>query len=170
MLELVRQAQGSRAPVARLADVVSGYFTVGVLAIATLTFLVWLALALSGVAPLSFALVNFVAVLIIACPCALGLATPTAIMVGTGRGAERGILIKGGEALEMAYRIDTVVLDKTGTLTHGKPVVTAILPAAGFSEGELLRFAASAERYSEHPLGKAVVEAAAGRGIALAEP
>ena len=165
MIEMVRQAQGARAPVARLADVVSGYFTLGVLAAAAITFAVWLLLG-----PFATAMVNAVAVLIIACPCALGLATPTAIMVGTGRGAERGILIKGGEALEMAYRIDTVVLDKTGTLTHGKPVVTAILPAAGFGEDELLRLAASAERYSEHPLGKAVVEAAAGRGIALAEP
>ncbi|MGD0668209.1 MAG: heavy metal translocating P-type ATPase [Bryobacteraceae bacterium] len=165
MIEMVRQAQGARAPVARLADVVSGYFTLGVLAAAAVTFAVWFFLG-----PFAAAMVNAVAVLIIACPCALGLATPTAIMVGTGRGAERGILIKGGEALEMAYRIDTVVLDKTGTLTHGKPVVTAILPAAGVSEDELLRLAASAERYSEHPLGKAVVEAAAGRGIALAEP
>ncbi|MGA2274546.1 MAG: heavy metal translocating P-type ATPase [Bryobacteraceae bacterium] len=165
MIEMVRQAQGARAPVARLADVVSGYFTLGVLACAAITFAAWFFLG-----PFATAMVNAVAVLIIACPCALGLATPTAIMVGTGRGAERGILIKGGEALEMACRIDTVVLDKTGTLTHGKPVVTAILPAAGFSEGGLLRLAASAERYSEHPLGKAVVEAAAGHGIALAEP
>ena len=165
MIEMVRQAQGARAPVARLADVVSGYFTLGVLAAAVVTFAVWLLLG-----PFATAMVNAVAVLIIACPCALGLATPTAIMVATGRGAERGILIKGGEALEMAYRIDTVVLDKTGTLTHGKPVVTAIRPAAGFSEDELLRLAASAERYSEHPLGKAVVEAAAARAIALAEP
>jgi Cu+-exporting ATPase len=165
MIEMVRQAQGARAPVARLADVVSGYFTLGVLVAAAVTFAVWISLA-----PFSLAMVNAVAVLIIACPCALGLATPTAIMVGTGRGAERGILIKGGEALEMAYRIDAVVLDKTGTITHGKPVVTAILPAAGFDETSLLRFAASVERYSEHPLGKAVVEAAAGRAIALAEP
>jgi Cu+-exporting ATPase len=165
MIEMVRQAQGARAPVARLADVVSGYFTLGVLAAAAVTFVVWLLLA-----PFATAMVNAVAVLIIACPCALGLATPTAIMVGTGRGAERGILIKGGEALEMAYRIDTVVIDKTGTLTHGKPVVTTIIPAARFSEAQLLRFAASAERYSEHPLGKAVVEAASARGVALAEP
>ena len=165
MIEMVRQAQGARAPVARLADVVSGYFTLGVLGAAAVTFAVWIALA-----PFSTAMVNAVAVLIIACPCALGLATPTAIMVGTGRGAEHGILIKGGEALEMAWHIDTVVLDKTGTITHGKPVVTAIAPDAGFSETDLLRFAASAERYSEHPLGKAVVEAAAARGIALAEP
>ena len=165
MIEMVRQAQGARAPVARLADVVSGYFTLGVLVAALVTFATWLFLA-----PFATAMVNAVAVLIIACPCALGLATPTAIMVGTGRGAECGILIKGGEALEMAYRVDTVVLDKTGTLTHGKPAVTAILPADGFSETGLLRLAASAERYSEHPLGKAVVEAAATRGIALAEP
>jgi len=165
MIEMVRQAQGARAPVARLADVVSGYFTLGVLAAAAVTFAVWIALA-----PFSTAMVNAVAVLIIACPCALGLATPTAIMVATGRGAERGILIKGGEALEMAYRINTVVLDKTGTLTHGKPVVTAIHAAAEFSEAELLRLAASAERYSEHPLGKAMMEAAASRAIALVEP
>jgi len=170
MIELVRQAQGSRAPVARLADVVSGYFTVGVLAIATVTFLVWLMLALSGVAPLSFALVNFVAVLIIACPCALGLATPTAIMVGTGRGAERGILIKGGEALEAAHRIDTVILDKTGTITLGQPRVTDVIPVNGYAEAEVLRLAASAERYSEHPLGRAIVERAQALGIVLTEP
>jgi Cu+-exporting ATPase len=164
MIELVRQAQGSRAPVARLADVVSGYFTVGVLAIAAVTFLVWLAFA-----PISFALVNFVAVLIIACPCALGLATPTAIMVGTGRGAERGILIKGGEALEAAYHIDTVILDKTGTITCGQPRVTDVIPMNGYSEAEVLRLAASAERYSEHPLGRAIVEHAQALAIALAD-
>ena len=151
MIEMVRQAQGSRAPVARLADVVSGYFTVGVLLAAALTFAVWLFFA-----PFAAAMVNAVAVLIVACPCALGLATPTAIMVGTGRGAERGILIKGGEALEMACRIDTIVLDKTGTITRGKPRVTGVDPAPGRTESELLRMAASAERYSEHPLGKAI--------------
>jgi Cu+-exporting ATPase len=164
MIEMVKQAQGSRAPVARLADVVSGYFTMGVLAAALATFGAWLFFA-----PFATALVNAVAVLIIACPCALGLATPTAIMVGTGRGAERGILIKGGEALEMAHKIDTVLLDKTGAITLGRPRVTRIVPAAGFGEAELLRCAASAERYSEHPLGQAVVEAAGERGIALAE-
>ena len=164
-IDLVRQAQGSRAPVARLADVVSGYFTVGVLAIATVTFLVWLAFA-----SISFALVNFVAVLIIACPCALGLATPTAIMVGTGRGAERGILIKGGEALEAACRIDTVIMDKTGTVTTGRPRVTDVIPIDGFSETEVLRLAASAERYSEHPLGLAIVAHAQALAIALQEP
>jgi len=164
MIEMVKQAQGSRAPVARLADVVSGYFTAGVLLAALLTFAAWLFFA-----PLAAAMVNAVAVLIVACPCALGLATPTAIMVGTGRGAERGILIKGGEALEMACRIDTIVLDKTGTITRGKPRVTGVVPGPGRTEGELLRLAASAERYSEHPMGKAIVEAAAERGIALEE-
>jgi Cu+-exporting ATPase len=165
IIELVRQAQGSRAPVARLADVVSGYFTVGVLAIATLTFLVWLAFA-----PVSFALVNFVAVLIVACPCALGLATPTAIMVGTGRGAERGILIKGGEALEAASSIDTVILDKTGTITRAQPRVTDVIPVNGYSEVQLLHLAASVERYSEHPLGRAIVEHAQALAIALEDP
>ncbi len=162
MVELVKQAQGSRAPVARLADVVSGYFTVTVLVLAFVTFGAWLFFA-----PFGVAMVNAVAVLIIACPCALGLATPTAIMVGTGRGAERGILIKGGEALEMAHKIDTVVLDKTGTVTTGKPRVTRVTAQGAFPEDEVLRLAASAERYSEHPLGKAIVEAARERGLAL---
>jgi Cu+-exporting ATPase len=165
MIELVKQAQGSRAPVARLADIVSGYFTMGVLAIALLTLAVWLFLG-----PFGAAMVKAVAVLIIACPCALGLATPTAIMVGTGRGAARGILIKGGEALEMAHRIHTIVLDKTGTVTRGKPEVTAVHPAAGYDSDELLRLAASAERYSEHPLGRAIVEAAAARSLVLDAP
>jgi Cu+-exporting ATPase len=164
MIDMVKQAQGSRAPVARLADVVSGYFTMAVLLAALATFGVWLFFA-----PFATAMVNAVAVLIIACPCALGLATPTAIMVGTGRGAERGILIKGGEALEMAHKIDTILLDKTGTITLGKPRVTGIVPAAGIGEAELLRYAASAERYSEHPLGQAIVEAAGERGVELAE-
>jgi Cu+-exporting ATPase len=159
MVEMVKQAQGSRAPVARLADVVSAWFTLAVLAGALITFVGWLT-----VAPFATAMVNAVAVLIIACPCALGLATPTAIMVGTGRGAERGILIKGGEALEMARRIDAVVLDKTGTITLGSPRVT------GHVDDETLRLAASAERYSEHPLGKAIVEAAVARGLRLEEP
>jgi Cu+-exporting ATPase len=162
MIALVKQAQGSRAPVARLADVVSGYFTMGVLAAAVVTFGAWLFFT-----PFATAMENAVAVLIIACPCALGLATPTAIMVGTGRGAEHGILIKGGEALEMAYKIGAVVLDKTGTLTRGKPRVVRVTPAAGWTEAELLRLAASAERYSEHPLGRAIVDAAGERGLAI---
>jgi Cu+-exporting ATPase len=164
MIVLVRQAQGSRAPVARLADVVSGYFTMAVLAAAALTFGIWLFFA-----PFATAMENAVAVLIIACPCALGLATPTAIMVGTGRGAEHGILIKGGEALEMAHKISAIVLDKTGTITRGKPRVVRVTTAPGWSEAEVLRVAASAERYSEHPLGRAIVDAAAERGVALAE-
>jgi Cu+-exporting ATPase len=164
MIELVKQAQGSRAPVARLADVVSAWFTVGVLGAALVTFAAWLFFA-----PFGTAMVNAVAVLIIACPCALGLATPTAIMVGTGRGAEHGILIKSGEALEMAHKIQAIVLDKTGTITRGKPKVESVHAASGFSEPDLLRLAASAERYSEHPLGRAIVEAAAARGLPLEE-
>jgi P-type Cu+ transporter len=160
MIEMVKQAQGSRAPVARLADVVSAWFTLGVLIAAAGTFVGWL-----FVGPFSTALVNAVAVLIIACPCALGLATPTAIMVGTGRGAQHGILIKGGEALETAQKIDTILLDKTGTLTVGRPQVTMVHVAPGFTENELLRLAASAERYSEHPIATAIVEAARARGI-----
>lgn len=162
MVDLVKQAQGSRAPVARLADVVSAYFTVAVLAVAAVTFVAWFAMMSA-----SFALVAFVSVLIIACPCALGLATPTAIMAGTGRGAEKGILIKGGEALEMAHRINTVVLDKTGTVTRGKPEVTDVIALNG-NPDELLRLAASAERYSEHPLGRAIVEHASLRSLPLA--
>ncbi len=162
MIEMVKQAQGSRAPVARLADVVSGWFTLGVLIAAAITFAAWLFFA-----PFGVAMVNAVAVLIIACPCALGLATPTAIMVATGRGAERGILIKGGEALEMAARIDTVLLDKTGTITAGKPRVTRVTAFNGFTEDEVLRLAASAEQYSEHPLGKAIVESARERGLVV---
>jgi Cu+-exporting ATPase len=165
MVEMVKQAQGSRAPVARLADVVSGWFTVAVMAAAAVTFAVWLFLA-----PFPTAMSNAVSVLIIACPCALGLATPTAIMVGTGRGAARGILIKGGEAIETARRVDVVMLDKTGTVTRGRPHVTAIHPAGDYTEHALLALAASAERHSEHPLGKALVEAAVERGLALEEP
>ena len=162
MIQLVRQAQGSRAPVAKLADVVSGYFTIGVLMVAATTFVGWW-----WAGPFVTAMVNAVAVLIVACPCALGLATPVAIMVGTGRGAERGILIKGGEALECAHSIDTVLLDKTGTITRGRPRVVAVNPAAGAAEREVLRLAAAAERDSEHPLGQAIVQAAAERGIPL---
>jgi P-type Cu+ transporter len=164
MVELVKQAQGSRAPVARLADTVSAWFTLGVLVAAAITFAVWILRASFGAA-----MENAVAVLIIACPCAMGLATPAAIMVATGRGASRGILIKGGEVLEGAQRIDMVLFDKTGTLTEGRPCVTRIAPAAGFDERELLRLAASAERHSEHPVGQAIVEAAHARGIELDE-
>jgi Cu+-exporting ATPase len=157
IIELVKRAQGSKAPVARLADVVSGYFTLAVLAIALVTFAVWLFFA-----PLGTAVVNAVAVLIIACPCAMGLATPTAIMCGTGRGAELGILFKTGEALETAARVDTVVLDKTGTITTGKPTVKSVRAFDGFSEEQVVRLAASVERWSEHPLAKAIVARANG--------
>ncbi len=164
IIDLVKRAQGSKAPVARLADVVSGYFTMAVLAIAVVTFGVWLFFA-----PVGTAVVNAVAVLIIACPCAMGLATPSAIMSGTGRGAQRGILIKGGEALEAAARIDTVVLDKTGTITTGKPVVKAVRTFNGFSAEEVTRVAAAVERWSEHPVAHAIVEYAKGAELEASE-
>lgn len=168
IVRLVREAQGSKAPIARLADVVSGVFVPTVLVVAAATFAIWFAVAPQETR-LSLALVNAVSVLIIACPCALGLATPTAILVGTGRGAELGVLIKGGEALETAHKVGTVVLDKTGTVTRGQPALTDLVPADGWSAESLLRLAASAERGSEHPLGEAMVRAAAERGIELDE-
>ncbi|MEE8401356.1 MAG: heavy metal translocating P-type ATPase [Candidatus Hydrothermarchaeaceae archaeon] len=168
IIKLVEEAQGSKAPIQRLADKIAGVFVPIVLVIATLTFTVWY---LFGPAPaLTFALVNFVAVMIIACPCALGLATPTAIMVGTGKGAENGVLIKGGESLEMAHKIDTIILDKTGTLTEGEPAVTDIIPANDFSENDILSFAAAAEKGSEHPLGEAIVRKAKEKEITLQNP
>jgi Cu+-exporting ATPase len=164
IVRMVQDAQASRAPIARLADVISGYFTPVVISLAIATFVIWFDLLPPGerFAP---ALVAFVAVMIIACPCAMGLATPTAILVGTGRGAERGILIRGGEILERAGQITTVVLDKTGTITTGRPEVTDVVPAAGTNERELLAIAASVERASEHPLAQAVVRAADSRGV-----
>src|SRR5215216_2822014 len=167
IIRMVEEAQGSKAPIQRLTDRISGIFVPVVMVLATLTLFVWWIL---GPEPaFTHALLNFVAVLIIACPCAMGLATPTSIMVGTGKGAESGILIKGGEALEGAYKLDTIVLDKTGTLTKGKPELTDVVVEDGIDEEELLRLVASAERGSEHPLGAAVVEVARRRGIALAE-
>jgi Cu+-exporting ATPase len=163
IVRLVEEAQGSKAPMQRLADTISSYFVPVVLVLAALTFVAWLVFGPS----LVFALTATIAVLIIACPCALGLATPTAIMVGTGKAAEYGILIRGGEALEMTRKIDTIVLDKTGTLTRGKPAVTAVVPADGRAEAELLRYAAAAEVGSEHPLGEAIVVRARDLGIAL---
>jgi P-type Cu+ transporter len=158
IIRLVEEAQGSKAPIQRLADRVASVFVPVVILISLLTFTVWMIL---GPKPaFTLALLNFVAVLIIACPCALGLATPTAIMVGTGRGAENGILIKNGESLEMIHKINTIVFDKTGTLTLGKPTVTNIVGLDGFQEVEILRLAASVERGSEHPLGEAIVQAA----------
>jgi P-type Cu+ transporter len=171
IVRLVQEAQGSKAPIARLADKISGVFVPIVIAIALVTFVVWW-FASPADSRLSMALVTAVSVLIIACPCALGLATPTAIMVGTGRGAEKGILIKGGEALETAHKLTAIVLDKTGTITHGKPAVTDIIPAPGgtLDERELLRLAASAEQHSEHPLAAAIVREATARGMVLTEP
>jgi Cu+-exporting ATPase len=170
IVKLVREAQGSKAPIARMADVVSGIFTPVVLCIAIVTFVVWF-IAAPDETRFTTALVNFVSVLIIACPCALGLATPTAIMVGTGKGAEHGVLIKGGESLETAHKLQTVVLDKTGTVTKGEPVLTDVVTADGEDEGaavdELLRLVASAEHGSEHPLAAAVVRGARERGLSL---
>ena len=167
IVQMVAQAQRSRAPIQRLADKVSGWFVPAVIGIAVLAALVW---GLVGPEPrLSYALVAAVSVLIIACPCALGLATPISIMVGVGRGAHAGVLIKNAEALERFEKVDTLVLDKTGTLTEGRPSVTAIRPAAGFDETELLRLSASLERASEHPLADAVVRAATDRKLALSE-
>jgi Cu+-exporting ATPase len=166
IVRLVQEAQGSKAPIQRLADEISSYFVPAVMALAALTFLIWFVL---GPEPkFTPALVAFISVLIIACPCALGLATPTAIMVGTGKGAEYGVLIRGGEALETAHKVNTIVLDKTGTLTRGKPAVTDVLPLAGWTEADLLRLAASAERGSEHPLAEAIVTRAGDDGLALA--
>jgi Cu+-exporting ATPase len=168
IVQMVAQAQRSRAPIQRMADQVSGWFVPLVIAIAVSAFAVW---ALVGPEPrFAFGLVAAVSVLIIACPCALGLATPISIMVGVGRGAQAGVLIKNAEALERLEKIDTLVIDKTGTLTEGRPAVTAIRPSAGFSEGEILRLAASLERGSEHPLGDAIVRAANERGMTLAQP
>ncbi len=158
IVELVQRAQGSKAPIQRLADQVSAVFVPAVLAIAAATFVMWFVV---GPEPrFTLALTAFIGVVIIACPCAMGLATPTAIMVGTGKGAEAGILVRGGEALEAAGRIDTVVMDKTGTLTLGRPAVTAVVPTPGFNEARLLDLAASLEQGSEHPLGEAIVRRA----------
>jgi P-type Cu+ transporter len=168
IVKMVQDAQGSKAPIARMADVISGIFTPVVICIAIATFVVWFVATPADVR-LSMALMNFVSVLIIACPCALGLATPTAILVGTGRAAESGILIKGGESLERAHKLQTIVLDKTGTITKGEPTLTDVLPADDMDESELLRLAASAERASEHPLGEAIVRAAIERKLALSD-
>lgn len=169
IVKLVQQAQGSKAPIARLADVVSGVFTPIVLAIAIVTFIAWFVLS-PNETRLATALNNFVAVLIIACPCALGLATPTAIIVGTGRGAELGILIKGGEALEQIHKLQTIVFDKTGTLTVGKPYLTDLIVTNDFTDKELLKLAASAEFGSEHPISQAILQAAKAQNLELIEP
>ncbi len=168
IVKLVGEAQGSKAPIARTADVISGIFTPVVICIAIVTFVVWFVLAPVD-SRFTMALVNAVSVLIIACPCALGLATPTAIMVGTGKGAENGVLIKGGESLETAHKLQAIVLDKTGTITRGEPALTDVFTTDGISEEELLRLAASAERGSEHPLGEAIVRAAEERGFRVSD-
>lgn len=167
IVNLVADAQRSRAPIQKVADVVAGYFVPAVVVIAVLTFVLWAVLAPEEPA-LAWALVNAVAVLIIACPCALGLATPMSIMVGVGRGAKEGVLIKDAGVLEALEKVDTLVVDKTGTLTEGRPKLTERLPTSGWSEDELLRFAAAVEQQSEHPLAHAIVAAANERGLTLA--
>jgi Cu+-exporting ATPase len=168
IIKMVEEAQGSKPPIARLADVIASYFVPTVIGIAIITFIVWYFL---GPAPaLTYAVLNFVAVLIIACPCALGLATPTSIMVGTGKGAESGILIRGGEALETAHKLTAIVMDKTGTLTKGQPSVTDIIDSPGYKKEEILRYAASAEKGSEHPLGEAIVNRAKEENLPLISP
>lgn len=166
IIKLVEEAQGSKAPIQKLADKISAIFVPTIVSLAVISFLVWYFLGFG----ISFALTTFVAVLIIACPCALGLATPTAIMVGTGKGAENGILIKSAEALQKAQSVNTVVFDKTGTLTKGKPEVTEVFALNGFSEKEALKYAAIAEKRSEHPLGEAIIREADNRKITIANP
>jgi len=163
IIKLVEEAQGTKAPIAKMADVISGYFVPIVMAFAAIAGIAWY---LSGMSVV-FSLTIFIAVLVIACPCALGLATPTAIMVGTGKGAEYGVLIKGGEALETAHKIKTVVFDKTGTITEGKPKVTDIITTDIVNERELLQLSASAEQGSEHPLGEAIVNEAKDKNMEL---
>lgn len=165
IIKIMEEAQGSKAPIQRLADHISGIFVPIVLGLAVLTFLIWYVWAAPG--QFSEAIGKFIAVLVIACPCALGLATPTSIMAGSGRAAEFGILFKGGEHLEKTQRLTTIVLDKTGTVTNGRPVLTDAVPAAGMNEEELLRLAAAAETGSEHPLGEAIVSGAEKRGISI---
>ncbi len=168
IIRLVREAQGRKAPIQRMADVVAGYFVPVVIGLAVCTFAVWM---IFGPKPaLTPALLNFVAVMIIACPCALGLATPTAILVGTGKGAQHGILIKGGESLETAHKLDTVIFDKTGTLTQGEPAVTDVFALGDKKEDEILQLTASAEKASEHPLGEAIIREAARREVNLDDP
>jgi Cu+-exporting ATPase len=174
IIKLVEDAQGSKAPIAKIADIVCGYFVPIVCVIALIVGIVWFVAASAGIvvpphgkSALEFALTIFISVLVIACPCALGLATPTAIMVGTGKGAENGILIKGGEALETAHKIQTIVFDKTGTITEGNPEVTDVVTVQDVEEIYLLQLTASAEKGSEHPLGEAIVQGAQKKGITL---
>ena len=168
IVRIVEEAQGSKAPIQRFADVVSGYFVPAVVVIAILTFVAWYFIFDQG--NFTRALVNFTAVMVIACPCALGLATPTSIMVGTGKGAESGILIKGAEHLENAHRLTTIVLDKTGTITKGEPEATDVIAMAGFSEKEVMQAAVSLEKNSEHPLAQAIVKYGEEQAVAIVEP
>ncbi|MEQ6390614.1 heavy metal translocating P-type ATPase [Bacillaceae bacterium S4-13-58] len=163
IIKLVEEAQGSKAPIAKMADVISGYFVPIVIGLAILSGLAWYFGGQTGI----FALTIFISVLVIACPCALGLATPTAIMIGTGKGAENGVLFKSGVALETTHKLQTIVFDKTGTITEGKPIVTDIITVSGISESELLSLAASAEKGSEHPLGEAIVKGAEEKRVNL---
>jgi Cu+-exporting ATPase len=167
IIKLVEEAQISRAPIQRLADVVSSYFVPIVILVAGIAFFVWY---LIGLQSFQFSLTVAIAVLIIACPCALGIATPMAIMVGTGKGAENGILIKGGEYLEKAHKLQAMVFDKTGTLTKGEPSLTDIIPLSGLNEEEVLKLAAIAEKGSEHPLGEAIIRGAKDKGIDIPDP
>src|SRR3954463_15606103 len=165
---MVAEAQRSRAPIQRMADKVAGWFVPAVLAVAILAFVGW---SVWGPSPaLSYALIAAVSVVIIACPCALGLATPMSIMVGVGKGAQAGVLIRNAEALERMERVQVLVVDKTGTLTEGRPKVVAVVPAPGLAEAEVLPLAASLERSSEHPLAPAAVAAAKERGMPFGEP
>ncbi len=167
IIDMVQTAQGSKPPIARLADLIASYFVPAVIGVATVTFIVWY---FFGPEPsFTYAVLNFIAVLIIACPCSLGLATPTSIMVGTGKGAENGVLIRSGEALETAHKISTVVFDKTGTLTKGEPEVTDIV-ARGYTDEEILFYAGSAEKGSEHPLGEAIIKKAREKNVAIKDP
>jgi Cu+-exporting ATPase len=168
IIRMVEEAQGSKPPIARLADTIASYFVPAVIGAAVITFVIWY---FFGPEPaLTYAVLNFVAVMIIACPCAMGLATPTSIMVGTGKGAEQGVLIRGGEALETAHKLDAIILDKTGTITKGDPSVTDIVATDGYQTAEILRLAASAERGSEHPLGEAIVQRAREQELKLEDP
>lgn len=172
IIKLVENAQGSKAPIAKIADRISAYFVPIVMLIAVIAGTTWYYLGSRGIVeindtPAIFSLTIFISVMVIACPCSLGLATPTAIMVGTGRGAELGILIKSGEALEKAHKVDTIVFDKTGTITEGKPKVTDIISVKNLKEDDILQVAAALELHSEHPLGEAIVEEAKERGIKL---
>jgi Cu+-exporting ATPase len=168
IIRMVEEAQGSKPPIARMADIIASYFVPAVIGAAVITFIIWY---FFGPQPaFTYAVLNFVAVMIIACPCAMGLATPTSIMVGTGKGAEQGVLIRGGEALETAHKLNAIVLDKTGTITKGEPSVTDVAQCDGYKAAEILRLAASAERGSEHPLGGAIVQQAHEQRLKLEDP